>query len=161
MLTRKNDAQLDFDLVKVTEQSRDNPVFYVQYAHARAHSVLRHAAEELPGIDLSPVGLAEADLMRLSDPAEVQLVKTLATWPRALETAAEAHEPHRIAYYLYDLAGEFHGLWNKGKDEASLRFLVPADAALTRARLALVRAVAQVVASGLGVFGVEPVEEMR
>ena len=161
MLTRRNDAPLDFDLVKVTEQSRDNPVFYVQYAHARARSVMRHAAVELPEIDLSPTALAAAPLDRLTDPAELGLIKLMAGWPRLVETAAEAHEPHRVAFYLYDLAAAFHALWNKGKDEASLRFLLPADRGLTTARLALVRGVAAVIASGLGVVGVQPAEEMR
>ncbi len=161
MLTRKNDAHLDFDLDKVLEQSRDNPVFYVQYAHARAHSVLRHAASMWPGLDLSGGALATAALARLTDPAELALIKALAGWPRLVESAAEAHEPHRVAFALYDLAAGFHGLWNKGKDEARLRFLMEDDRELSLARLGLVRAVASVVASGLTVFGVEPVEEMR
>ena len=161
MLTRKNDAQLDFDLIKVLEQSRDNPVFYVQYAHARAHSVLRHGAEMFAGVDLSPAALAAVPLGRLTDPAELALIKIMAGWPRLVESAAEAHEPHRIAFYLYDLAAAFHGLWNKGKDDATLRFLVAEDQALSLARLAMVRSVALVVASGLAIFGVEPVEEMR
>lgn len=161
MLTRKNDAPLDFDLVKVLEQSRDNPVFYVQYAHARAHSVLRHAAAELPEISLDPAALAKAPVERLTDSGELGLIKLMAGWPRLIESAAEAHEPHRIAFYLYDLAAAFHGLWNKGKDDASLRFLVADDKALTAARLAMVQGMAIVVASGLAIFGVKPVEEMR
>jgi arginyl-tRNA synthetase len=161
MLTRKNDAPLDFDLEKVLEQSRDNPVFYVQYAHARARSVLRHAAAELAGADLSPAALAEAPLACLTDTAEIGLIKLMAGWPRLVETAAEAHEPHRVAFYLYDLASAFHALWNRGNTEASLRFLQPDDRAATLARLALVQALAFVVASGLGIIGVEPVEEMR
>jgi arginyl-tRNA synthetase len=161
MLTRKNDAPLDFDLEKVLEQSRDNPVFYVQYAHARACSVLRHAAEEMKDIDLSPAALAKAPVARLTDSGELGLIKLMAGWPRLVESAAEAHEPHRIAFYLYDLAAAFHGLWTKGKEEASLRFLAPGDKDLTSARLAMVRALAFVVASGLGIFGVKPVEEMR
>jgi arginyl-tRNA synthetase len=161
MLTRKNDAPLDFDLAKVLEQSRDNPVFYVQYAHARACSVLRHAAAELPDIALEPARLAKAPVERLTDSGELGLIKLMAGWPRLIESAAEAHEPHRIAFYLYDLAAAFHGLWNKGRDDASLRFLVPEDRALTAARLAMVRAMAFVIASGLGIFGVKPVEEMR
>jgi arginyl-tRNA synthetase len=161
MLTRKNDAPLDFDLAKVIEQSRENPVFYVQYAHARARSVMRHANDEMPGIDATPSALARAPLDRLGDPAELALVKQLAAWPRLVESAAEAHEPHRVAFYLYDVAGAFHGLWNKGKDEASLRFLMAGDTALTTARLALVQATATVIASGLEIMGVEPVEEMR
>jgi arginyl-tRNA synthetase len=161
MLTRKNDAPLDFDLEKVLEQSRDNPVFYVQYAHARASSVLRHAAEEMRDIDLSPGALARAPAARLTDSAELGLIKLMAGWPRLVESAAEAHEPHRVAFYLYDLAAAFHGLWNKGKDEASLRFLIPGDRDVTVARLAMVRALTFVIASGLGIFGVKPVEEMR
>ena len=161
MLTRKNDAHLDFDLDKVLEQSRDNPVFYVQYAHARAHSVLRHAAELWPDTDISADALAAEPLHRLTDPAELALIGILAGWPRLVESAAEAHEPHRVAFYLSDLAAAFHGLWNKGRDETSLRFLVEEDRDLSLARLGLVRAVAMVVASGLAIFGVEPVEEMR
>lgn len=161
MLTRKNDATLDFDLVEVMEQSRDNPVFYVQYCHARCCSVLRHAAAELPGVSLDPVSLSGGDLNRLTDSGELDLIKLLAEWPRLLESAAEAHEPHRVAFYLYDLAGAFHGLWTKGKDNAELRFLLPDDPAMTAARLALVQATALVIASGLEIFGVTPVEEMR
>ncbi|MEO3430306.1 arginine--tRNA ligase [Pelagibius sp. CAU 1746] len=161
MLTRKNDATLDFDLVEVMEQSRDNPVFYVQYCHARCCSVLRHAAAEMPGVSLDPVSLAGADLNRLTDSGELDLIKLLAEWPRLLESAADAHEPHRVAFYLYDLAGAFHGLWTKGKDNAELRFLLPDDPAMTAARLALVQATAFVIASGLEIFGVTPVEEMR
>jgi len=161
MLTRKNDAPLDFDLAKVIEQSRDNPVYYVQYAHARARSVLRHAAAELAGLDLSPAALAAARLERLGDEAEIALIKFLAGWPRAVEAAAEAHEPHRIAFYLYDAAAAFHALWNKGKDNSALRFLIADDRYLTLARLALVQATATVIAAGLGIMGVTPVEEMR
>jgi arginyl-tRNA synthetase len=161
MLTRKNDAQLDFDLDKVLEQSRDNPVFYVQYAHARCHSVLRHAAEMWPEVDITGAGLSIGPLARLTDPAELGLIRLLAGWPRLVDSAAEAHEPHRVAFYLYDVAAGFHGLWNKGKDEARLRFLIEGDRDLSLARLGLVRAVASVIASGLDIFGVEPVEEMR
>jgi arginyl-tRNA synthetase len=160
MLTRKNDQALDFDFAKVTEQSKDNPVFYVQYAHARAASVMRHAAEQFPEHDLSDAALSEAPLDRLADSSEIALIRQLAGWPRLIEAAAEAHEPHRIAFYLQDLAGQFHVLWNKGKDEATLRFILASDAELTRARLALVRGVAIVIASGLAVFGVEPAQEM-
>jgi arginyl-tRNA synthetase len=160
MLTRRNDQALDFDFAKVTEQSKDNPVFYVQYAHARAASVMRHAAEAFPAEVLSDQALAEAPLDRLADPAELALIRQLALWPRLVESAAEAHEPHRIAFYLQEVAAQFHMLWNKGRDESTLRFILAADPALTRARLALVRGVAIVVASGLAVIGVEPVEEM-
>jgi arginyl-tRNA synthetase len=161
MLTRKNDAPLDFDLARALEQSRDNPVFYVQYAHARAFSVLRHAATLFPSADLSSHALALASLSLLTDPAELALIKRMAGWPRLIETAAIAHEPHRVAFYLYDVAASFHGLWNKGKDDTSLRFLLPDDAPRSMARLALVRGVALLLASGLAVFGVEPMEEMR
>ncbi|MBI1209224.1 MAG: arginine--tRNA ligase [Azospirillum sp.] len=166
MLTRRNDQALDFDYAKVTEQSRDNPVFYVQYAHARCRSVLRHGATALPGIALTPSALAKTVrdrgvLERLGDAEELDLIRLLAGWPRQVEAAAEAHEPHRIAFYLYDLAARFHAMWNKGNDDASLRFLIEHDPDLTLARLALVQGVAVVIASGLGVIGVEPVEEMR
>jgi arginyl-tRNA synthetase len=160
MLTRRNDQTLDFDFAKVTEQSKDNPVFYVQYAHARACSVMRHAAEELPGEDLSDAALAGARLALLSDPAELALIRQLASWPRIVESAAEAHEPHRIAFYLQEAAAQFHLLWTKGRDEAQLRFIISGDPGVTRARLALVRGVAVVIASGLAVIGVTPAEEM-
>ncbi|MCP5368464.1 MAG: arginine--tRNA ligase [Hyphomicrobiales bacterium] len=161
MLTRKNDAHLDFDLKAVTEQSRENPVFYVQYAHARICSVMRHAADAFPDADLSPDALAAAPLDRLADPAELALVRTMAGWPRLVESAAEAHEPHRVAYFLDEVATQFHMLWNKGKDDASLRFIALEDRDLTLARLALIQATAFVLASGLDVFGVQPVEELR
>lgn len=161
MLTRKNDAHLDFDLDKVLEQSRDNPVFYVQYAHARACSVARHAGEMFPGRDLSDAALASHDLAPLADQDEIAVMRKLAAWPRLVESAAESHEPHRVAYYLAELAAAFHGLWNRGRDDAQLRFLIGENPGLSLARLALVRAVALVVASGLKVFGVEPVSEMR
>jgi arginyl-tRNA synthetase len=161
MLTRRNDQALDFDFAKVVEQSKDNPVFYVQYAHARARSVLRHAAAAFPQEKLEPQALARAPLARLTDPAELALIRHLATWPRLVESAAETHEPHRIAFHLHDLAAFFHGLWTKGKDDSALRFIVSGDPELTLARLALVQGVAFVIASGLKVFGVEPVEEMR
>jgi arginyl-tRNA synthetase len=161
MLTRRNDQTIDFDFQKVTEQSRDNPVFYVQYAHARARSVMRLASESIRPDLLGPVALSQANLGRLTDPSEIGLIRALANWPRVVEGAAEAHEPHRLAFYLYDLAAEFHQHWNKGKDDATLRFIVAGEDELTRARLALVQGVATVIASGLRVFGVEPVEEMR
>ena len=146
MLTRKNSETIDFDFAKVKEQTKDNPVFYVQYAHARANSVLRNAAAE--GFALG------APTTALNHPAELALIRKLAEWPRAVEQAALAHEPHRIAYYLYELASQFHGLW------ALVKFIVPEDKNLTQARLALVKAVGIVVASGLDVFGVQPVESM-
>ncbi|MGN0905005.1 MAG: arginine--tRNA ligase [Alphaproteobacteria bacterium] len=160
MLTRKNDAHLDFDLEKVKEQSKDNPVFYVNYAHARACSVMRHAAEMFPDRALSPESLAEADLSGLTDADEIALIRLLAAFPRQIEAAAEANEPHRIAYYLNDVAAAFHGLWNKGRDDVRLRFLDEKQPELSLARLALVRGTAIVITSGLGVFGVTPAEEM-
>jgi len=161
MLTRKNDVVLDFDLKVVKEQSKDNPVFYVQYAHARCHSVLRLAAIEAPkSIEMIP-RLAATDLLALSDPSTLQLIKSLATWPRTVESAALVHEPHRIAFYLQEVASQFHALWNKGKDDAMLRFIVPGNIEQTSVRLLLVQAVAQVIASGLGVLGVKPVECMQ
>ncbi len=161
MLTRKNDAQLDFDFQAVAEQSRENPVFYVHYAHARCRSVLRHAEAEFGAAALADTALAAAAVERLDDPAELDVIKALAQWPRVVETAASAHEPHRIAFYLQDLAALFHLLWTRGKDDARLRFITVDDPALTLARMALVRGVQLVIASGLGVFGVEPVEELR
>jgi arginyl-tRNA synthetase len=159
MLTRKNDASLDFDLVKVKEQSKDNPVFYVQYAHARICSVFRNAGEAGLG-DLTS-DLARADLDRLEDSAELGLIKLIAQYPRVLLAAAEHREPHRIAFYLYDLASEFHALWTLGRERSDLRFLIPEEPALTRARLAMIEAVRSVIASGLGIIGVEPLSEMH
>ena len=161
MLTRRNDAPLDFDFATVTEQSRDNPVFYVQYAHARCRSVLRNAAAELPALDLSPAALAGADLGCLTHPDEIALIKSLAGWPRVVEAAAQAHEPHRIAFYLRELAACFHSLWTRGKEDATLRFLIPGDEARTTARLALVSGCASGLAVGLRIIGVTPAEELR
>ncbi|MFT5870205.1 MAG: arginyl-tRNA synthetase [Paracoccaceae bacterium] len=158
MLTRKNDAPLDFDVDKVREQSKDNPVFYVQYAHARIASVLRKAADLVPAT--SDDILAEVDLSNLSHPSEMALAAKIAEWPRLVETASKTHEPHRVAFYLYDLAGELHGLWNKGNSEPGLRFLQDDNLAATQAKLALIRAVAVVISNGLGILGVTPVEEM-
>ncbi|MFV0474949.1 MAG: arginine--tRNA ligase [Pikeienuella sp.] len=159
MLTRKNDAPLDFDFAKAQEQSKDNPVFYVQYANARVHSVLRAAAEQ--GIACDEATLAAADLSGLDHPAWVELAKKLAEWPRLVETAAHHHEPHRVAFYLYDLASVFHALWNRGRDETRLRFLQEGDEAGAPARLAAIRAVSVVISAGLGILGVAPVTEMR
>jgi arginyl-tRNA synthetase len=162
MLFRKSDAPLDFDFQKVTEQSKDNPVFYVQYAHARACSVLRQAAEQVPDIDLAPGLLAgAADLSLLADAGELTLVRRLAEWPRLVEAAAESHEPHRLAFYLHDLASDFHAHWNRGRDLPQLRFINPDDPSSTLARLALVRSIATVLAVGLGLLGVDAPEEMR
>ena len=161
MLTRKSDAGLDFDYAKVTEKTRDNPVFYVQYAHARGRSVFRHAKEMWPSADFSDAGLAQAQLDLLQDPDEIGALRLMAAWPRIVEQAALTHEPHRVAFYLNDLASQFHGLWNKGNDATELRFLQADNQAISLARLALVRGVGLVIASGLDVYGVEPVEEMR
>ena len=156
MLTRKNDTPFDFDFDKVTEQSKDNPVFYVQYAHARVHSVLRKAADA--GIDTSD--LAAADLSLATHEAEIALAAKAAEWPRVVEIAARTNEPHRIALYLYDLASELHGLWNRGNDDLSLRFIQD-DVAASQAKIALIRAVSVVISHGLGILGVTPAEEMR
>jgi arginyl-tRNA synthetase len=155
MLTRKADAQMEFDLDKVVEQSRDNPVFYVQYAHARCRSVLRQAE------DPSPADLAHTPLDALTDPAELALIRRMTTWPRTVEAAAIAREPHRIAFFLHDLAADFHVLWNRGREDATLRFIRGDEPEATRARLALVATTASVIRSGLAVMGVTPVEEMR
>ena len=161
MLTRKADAQMEFDLDQVVAQTRDNPVFYVQYAHARCRSVLRTAAELFDPARVAPSALAEVPLDSLTAEAELALIRRLAQWPRTVEAAAQAREPHRIAFFLYDLAADFHMLWNRGKDDATLRFLLPDRPVETLARLALVAATAMVIRSGLAVMGVEPVEEMR
>lgn len=161
MIFRKNDAPLDFDLAKVVEQSKDNPVFYVQYAHARCASVFRQAAEAYPGEDFSATQLEKADLAILSDEAEMDLIHRIAQFPRVVEAAAEAHEPHRVAFYLYDLASAFHSLWNKGKDLPQLRFVNLTDKDSTKARLALVHALKGVLASGLAILGVTAPDEMR
>ena len=159
MLTRKNDAPLDFDFDKVLEQSKDNPVFYVQYAHARVCSVLRKAAEA--GVVVDDETLAGADLTKLGHEAELAVARKLAEWPRLVEIAARTHEPHRVAFYLYELASELHALWNRGNDDPSLRFLQEGDAATSQAKIALARAVAVVISAGLAILGVTPVEEMR
>jgi len=165
MLYRKNDAVLDFDLAKVIEASRDNPVFYVQYGHARGMSVFRNAREILPALPLEAEAralmLARAPIEKLVDVAEVGLMRRLALYPRVVETAAQAHEPHRIAFYLYDLASEFHALWTRGNDLPYLRFIIQNDPELTRARLALIQGVVAVLASGLGLLGVQAPDEMR
>ena len=159
MLTRKNDVALDFDFAKVLEQSKDNPVFYVQYANARINSILRKA--QAAGIDVSDEALAKADLTQLSHPAEIDMAQVIAEWPREIEIAAKGNEPHRIAFFLYEIASEFHGLWNKGNDDPSLRFLQDGNAATSSAKIALVRATGVVISAGLAILGVTPVEEMR
>ncbi len=161
MLTRAPESELEFDFAKVVEQTRDNPVFYVQYAHARCCSVLRHVAEMMPDADQSAKALAKIDASALHSPDELALIRFLANWPRVVEAAAQAQEPHRIAFYLMDLAAVFHSLWNKGNDNATLRFILPDNPALTRARLVLVKAVQTVIAGGLAVMGCTPLEEMR
>ena len=161
MLTRKNDAPLDFDFAKVMEQSKDNPVFYVQYAHAREYSVRNVKAKEaFPGIETTDSALANADLSLLTAPSELAVLKQCCQWPRLIEAAADSHEPHRIAFYLYDLASEFHAWYHTGRDDPALRMVVD-DEAITKARLALARVVAIVIASGLEILGVTPVNEMR
>jgi arginyl-tRNA synthetase len=165
MLFRKNDAVLDFDLAKVLEQSKDNPVFYVQYGHARGHSVFKNAREVIPDLPVETAAraafLGNAAVERLIDPAELGLLRQLAVYPRLIDAAAAAHEPHRIAFYLYDLASEFHALWTRGRDLPYLRFIINNDAEITKARLALVQGVVSVLASGLAVLGVHAPDEMR
>ncbi|GHG80054.1 arginine--tRNA ligase [Pseudodonghicola xiamenensis] len=159
MLTRKNDAPLDFDFDKVLEQSRENPVFYVQYANARVMSVMRKATEA--GIAVDDATLRAADLGLIGHDAELTVAKKLAEWPRLVETAARAHEPHRIAFYLNELASDFHALWNRGNDVVELRFVQEGDAATSQAKMALARAVSVVISAGLGILGVTPAQEMR
>ena len=159
MLTRKNDAPLDFDFDKVLEQSRENPVYYVQYAHARGCSVMRRAADL--GIDVSHAALATTDLTSVQHDSEIAVVKKVAEWPRLVEIAARTNEPHRIAFYLYELASDLHSLWNKGNEIPSLRFLQEDDKATSSAKIALVRSVCVVISAGLGILGVTPAEEMR
>ncbi len=165
MLYRKNDAVLDFDLAKVIEHSRENPVFYVQYGHARGQSVFRNAREEMPDLPTAESERAAlfkgAPLDRLSDPGELSLLRRLALFPRTVEAAAAAHEPHRIAFYLYELASEFHAHWTRGKDLPHLRFIIQNDRETTVARLALVQGIVTVLASGLALLGVSAPEEMR
>ncbi|WP_299661009.1 arginine--tRNA ligase [uncultured Ruegeria sp.] len=159
MLTRKNDAPLDFDFDKVLEQSRENPVFYVQYAHARVMSVLRRAAEA--GIAADDATLTTADLGKIDHASELTVAKKLAEWPRLVEIAARTSEPHRVAFYLYELAGDFHALWNKGNEETQLRFIQDGDVATSQSKIALARAVSVVISAGLGILGVTPAQEMR
>jgi arginyl-tRNA synthetase len=165
MLYRKNDAVLDFDLAKVIEHTRENPVFYVQYGHARGQSVFRNAREEMPDLPAAPAAraalLRTAPLDRLSDAGEISLLRRIALYPRTIEAAAVAHEPHRIAFYLYELASEFHALWTRGKDLPHLRFIIQNDRETTAARLALVEGIVTILASGLALLGVRAPEEMR
>src|SRR6202171_2809635 len=165
MLFRKNDAVLDFDLARVIEQSKDNAVFYVQYGHARGHSIFKNARELVPDLPeqagARAAYLLDAAVERLTDPAELSLLRLLALYPRMIEAAALAHEPHRIAFYLYDLTSEFHALWTRGRDLPYLRFIINNDAVITKARLALVQGVVSVLASGLAVLGVHAPDEMR
>ncbi|MBL9029571.1 MAG: arginine--tRNA ligase [Caedimonas sp.] len=161
MVTRKNDAPMEFDFAQVIQQSRDNPVFYVQYAHARCYSVLRHLRETFPDLDISSQTLAQINLDTLMNEDDQALIRVLASWPRQVEVAAEAFEPHRIAYYLSEVASAFHALWNKGKEDAELRFIFPDNPEVTQQRFALVWATAIVLASGFKVLGITPVEEMR
>jgi arginyl-tRNA synthetase len=161
MLYRKAEAALDFDLAKVIEQSKDNPVFYVQYAHARIHSVLRNAKEAFPDLDASSAEVSGSDLSALTDGAEIDLMKLIAGYPRLIEGAARAAEPHRIAFYLYDLASAFHSLWNRGLDSPHLRLIHSHDRHATAARIAMICATRSVLSSGLGILGVQAPLEMR
>jgi len=161
MLYRKELEELDFDFAKVTEQSKDNPVFYVQYAHARAASILRNVAEAFPGLTPESEEVRGADLSAISDSGELDLIRKLAFFPNLMSGAARAHEPHRVAYYLYDLASAFHGQWTRGNDLPQLRFIQPSDRNLTAARCALVVAVQRVTSSGLSVLGVGAPDAMR
>ena len=161
MLYRKNEAPIDFDYDKVTEKSRDNPVFYVQYAHARVYSIMRQAKEAFNGFDVATYDFTKSDLNLLQDESEINLMKHLLNWPKVAATAAEFHEPHRISFYLYDLAALFHSLWNKGKEKPQLRFIVDNNEDLTLARLAMVRSVAYIVKAGLDILGVDAPHEMR
>lgn len=161
MLYRKPEAPLDFDFAKVTEQSKDNPVFYVQYAHARCQSVLRQAQVEIPGLDLSAESLANAELELLADEGEIALIRKMAEYPRMIAQAANADEPHRVAFYLHELASELHAHWNRGKEKPELRFINPDNANLTLARMALLRGLAGVLASGLSIVGASAPDEMR
>jgi len=165
MLYRKNDAVLDFDLAKVIEATRENPVFYVQYGHARGESVFRNARAEMPGLPAAAneraQWLKDARLDRLSDSGELSMLRGIALYPRLVEAAAQAHEPHRVAFYLYELASEFHAQWTRGKDLPHLRFIIQNDPETTVARLALVQGIVTVLASGLALLGVEAPEEMR
>ena len=161
MLFRKNDAPLEFDLAKVREQSKDNPVFYVQYAHARTKSAERQVLAAFPDIDPARASLASSDVTLLVDPGEERLIKQIAQYPRVIEAAAQAHEPHRLAFYLHDLASGFHAHWTRGKDQPQLRFVNEESRGLTCARLALVSAIGGVIASGLGLLGVSAPMEMR
>ncbi|HTZ67657.1 MAG TPA: arginine--tRNA ligase, partial [Roseiarcus sp.] len=161
MLMRKNDAPLDFDLAKVIEQSQDNPVFYVQYAHARARSALRQGKAAFADLDLDLKALSQADLSLLTDEGERELIRTLAQYPRLVRQAAEAHEPHRVAFFAHELATRFHAHWNRGKDAPRLRFVNENERNLSQSRLALVAGVSLVLASALSILGVSAPEEMR
>ncbi|MFC3706065.1 arginine--tRNA ligase [Devosia honganensis] len=160
LLFRRNDAAMDFDFALVREQTRDNPVFYVQYAHARACSVFRNAARDMPGLDISPAALAGAETGLLESAADIELIRLLGAWPRTAAAAAVAHEPHRVAFFVHDLAAAFHAFWTRGRDDAQLRFVNPSDPKLTLARLALADAVRQVIRNGLGILGVSAPEEL-
>ena len=161
LLTRKNDAPMDFDLTAVKEQSRDNPVFYVQYAHARCFSVIKQAIEVFPDLVIDEAVMKDVNFNCLTDEAEIALIKLMAGWPRLVNAAAEAQEPHRVAFYLQELAAGFHGLWTKGKTQSDLRFVIADDIEVTKARMALIWGFKTVIASGLDVFGVEPVSELH
>ena len=160
LLFRRNDAPLDFDFALVKEQTKDNPVFYVQYAHARTYSVFRNAGRDLPGLDISPAALAGADLALLATPEEIEIIRTLGSWPRQVAAAARAHEPHRLAFYLHELAAQFHAFWGRGKEDPGLRFVNQGDPKITLARLALVDGVRRVLSNGLELLGVTAPQEL-
>ena len=159
MLTRKNDAPLDFDFEKVLEQSKDNPVYYVQYASARIHSVFRKAKDA--GIDFDKEQVRSETFCKITHEAEIKIAKKLAEWPRLVEISAKTHEPHRIAFYLYELAGDFHSLWNKGNENDELRFIQENDHKATNTKMAMISAVLVVISSGLGILGVKPATHMN
>ena len=161
MLYRKPAAPLEFDFAKVTEQSKDNPVFYVQYAHARCFSVLRQAKTEMPDLDLGTQSMASADLAVLTDESELGLIRKMAEFPRMIEQASNADEPHRVAFYLHELASDLHSHWNRGKEMPELRFINPKSAKVTLARMALLQALSNILASGLTIIGASAPEEMR
>lgn len=156
MVSRKNDAGIDFDFAKVVEQSKDNPVFYVQYAYARCHSIQKNMLEQFPGLDLTPATLASLDMAALKVPGFLQVIKKLASWPRLVEQAARAYEPHRITYYMIELAADFHSLWTHGKDDERLRFIHGNSAEKTQVHFALIQGMIFVLESGFALLGIQP-----
>ena len=161
MLTRKNDAPFDFDLAKVIEQSKDNPIFYVQYAHARCCSVLRNLESEAINLNIDLENIEASDLKNLNDESEIELIKKISSFPRIVELAAVNFEPHRIAFYLQELAAQFHSLWNKGNDNPGLKFIIKDNLEVTKARIYLIMALKIIISSGLDIFNIKAVEEMH